>query len=270
MTLNEKNAQLLSSLRARGSLAIAYSAGVDSTFLLAAARKALGETVLALTAATAAVPRRELAQAEAFCGARGVRHTIVEVDALAVPAFRENAPDRCYHCKKYLFSALWAAARAAGIEHLAEGSNLDDDLDYRPGHRAIRELGVWSPLHEAGLTKADIRALSEELGLPTAEKPSFACLASRVPYGEEITAEKLQRIDRAEQVLYDLGFPQFRVRSHGALARIEVPPSELPRLFEQRDIVHDALKALGFAYVAMDLKGFRSGSMNETIYTKEA
>ena len=266
-SLNEKYDLLLRSLRAAGSLAVAYSAGVDSTFLLAAAHEALGENVLALTAVTAAIPRREVREATEFTAARGVRHALVEVDALSVPAFRDNTPDRCYHCKKHIFSTLWARARAEGIELLAEGSNLDDDHDYRPGHRAIRELGVLSPLREAGLTKAEIRALSERLGLDTAAKPSFACLASRVPYGEGITAEKLRRIDDAEEVLRGLGFGQYRVRSHGDLARIEVPETELERLFFLRREVRAALTDLGFVYVTMDLQGFQSGSMNRTIET---
>ncbi len=265
MQTEQKYQTLLQSLRAAGPLAVAYSAGVDSTFLLAAAHEALGENVLALTAVTAAIPRREVAEAKEFTVSLGVRHELVEVDALAVPAFRENAPDRCYHCKKHIFSTLWAHARAAGIERLAEGSNLDDDLDYRPGHRAIEELGVTSPLRDAGLTKAEIRALSERLGLSTAAKPSFACLASRVPYGEEITAEKLRRIDAAEEVLRGLGFGQYRVRSHGDLARIEVPETELERLFACRREVRAALTGLGFVYVTMDLQGFQSGSMNKAL-----
>ena len=265
MTLDEKYERLLERLRRSERLAVAYSAGVDSTFLLAAAHNALGENAVALTAVTAAIPRREVAEAEAFCASLGVTHRLVEVDALAVPAFRENAPDRCYHCKKHIFSTLREAARSEGCAHLAEGSNLDDDLDYRPGHRAILELGVESPLRAAELTKAEIRALSERLGLATAAKPSFACLASRVPYGEEITAEKLRRIDLAEQILLQQGFTQFRVRSHGDLARIEVLPAEQEKLFALRKELHDALRALGFSYVAADLYGFRSGSMNETL-----
>ena len=260
MTLDEKYERLLEKLRGMGCVAVAYSACVDSTFLLAAARAALGET-----AVTAAIPQREVKEAVDFCAALGVQHRLVEVDALAVEAFRRNAPDRCYHCKKHIFSTLWDAARSENCEHLTEGSNLDDDLDYRPGHRAILELGVESPLRAAELTKAEIRALSERLGLATAAKPSFACLASRVPYGEEITAEKLRRIDAAEQLLLQRGFSQFRVRSHGDLARIEVPEREQEKLFSLRFDLHDALRALGFAYVTMDLKGFRSGSMNETL-----
>ena len=265
MQIEQKYQSLLENLRAMGSLAVAYSAGVDSTFLLAAAHAALGENVLALTAVTAAIPRREVSEARAFTAALGVRHALVEVDALAVPAFQSNAPDRCYHCKKHIFSALWDRARAAGILCLAEGSNLDDEQDYRPGHRAIEELGVMSPLRDAGLTKAEIRALSERLGLSTAAKPSFACLASRVPYGEAITAEKLRRIDEAEEVLRGLGFGQYRVRSHGDLARIEVPEAELERLFACREEVRRALTGLGFVYVTMDLQGFQSGSMNKAL-----
>ncbi len=263
--LSEKYEMLLQNLRGMGALAVAYSAGVDSTFLLAAAREALGENVLALTAVTAALPRREVSEARDFAAGLGVRHELVEVDALAVPAFRDNAPDRCYHCKKHIFSALRSHARAAGFPHLAEGSNLDDDLDYRPGHRAITELGVLSPLREAELTKAEIRALSERMGLATAAKPSFACLASRVPYGEAITAEKLRRIDAAEEVLRGLGFGQYRVRSHGDLARIEVPEGELERLFACRREIRAALTDLGFVYVTMDLQGFQSGSMNKAL-----
>ncbi len=265
MTPDEKYERLLDTLRGMGRVAVAYSAGVDSTFLLAAAHEALGEDAIALTAVTAAIPRREVEEAEAFCKTLGVRHRLVEVDALAVPAFRENAPDRCYHCKKHIFSTLREAARSEGCAHLAEGSNLDDDLDYRPGHRAILELGVESPLRAAELTKAEIRALSKRLGLATAAKPSFACLASRVPYGEEITAEKLRRIDLAEQILLQRGFSQFRVRSHGDLARIEVLPNEQEKLFALRKEIHDALRALGFSYVSADLYGFRSGSLNETL-----
>ena len=264
-TLNEKYDALLDSLRERGSLAVAFSAGVDSAFLLAAALQALGDNVLALTAVTAALPERELREAESLCRSLGARHVLVDVDALAVPAFRDNAPDRCYHCKKHIFTALLETAAAQGFPVLAEGSNLDDDGDYRPGRRAIRELGVKSPLREAGLAKAEIRALSASMGLPTARKPSFACLASRVPYGETITAEKLRRIDDAEQALLDLGFTQLRVRSHGDLARIEVPEADLPRLFGLREQISATLRDLGFAYVTMDLKGFRSGSMNETL-----
>jgi uncharacterized protein len=265
MTPDEKYERLLDTLRGMGRVAVAYSAGVDSTFLLAAAHEALDEDAIALTAVTAAIPRREVEEAEAFCKTLGVRHRLVEVDALAVPAFRENAPDRCYHCKKHIFSTLREAARSEGCAHLAEGSNLDDDLDYRPGHRAILELGVESPLRAAALTKAEIRALSKRLGLAAAAKPSFACLASRVPYGEEITAEKLRRIDLAEQILLQRGFSQFRVRSHGDLARIEVLPNEQEKLFALRKEIHDALRALGFSYVSADLYGFRSGSLNETL-----
>jgi uncharacterized protein len=265
MTPDEKYERLLDTLRGMGRVAVAYSAGVDSTFLLAAAHAALGEDAIALTAVTAAIPQREVEEAASFCKALGVKHRLVEVDALAVPAFRENAPDRCYHCKKHIFSTLREAARSEGCAHLAEGSNLDDDLDYRPGHRAILELGVESPLRAAALTKAEIRALSKRLGLATAAKPSFACLASRVPYGEEITAEKLRRIDLAEQILLQRGFSQFRVRSHGDLARIEVLPNEQEKLFALRKEIHDALRALGFSYVSADLYGFRSGSLNETL-----
>ena len=266
MTLDKKHDALLRALAAGGPLAVAFSAGVDSTLLVAAAAAALGEeNVLALTAKTAALPARELQEAKRLADELGVRHEFVEIDVLAVPAFRENAPDRCYHCKKHIFTALWAHARAAGFTRLAEGSNMDDLNDYRPGHRAIGELGVESPLRDARLSKEEIRTISRALELPTADKPSFACLASRVPYGDEITAEKLRRIDAAEQVLYERGFSQYRVRCHGDLARIEVPEAELGDLFSQRAEISDALRALGFRYVTTDLQGFRSGSLNRTI-----
>lgn len=270
MTLEQKYEALLEDLRQGGPIAIAFSAGVDSTLLLAAAKAALGEDVLALTAVTAAIPRRELGDAEKLAESLGARHIALGIDALAVPGFRTNAPDRCYHCKKHIFETLLAAAGAEGFSRLAEGSNLDDEGDYRPGHRALQELGIESPLRAAGLTKAEIRALSKRLGLPTAEKPSFACLASRVPYGEAITAEKLRRIDDAEQLLFERGYPQFRVRSHGDLARIEVPEAELARLLAERKAITAALRALGFTYVTMDLEGFESGKLNRDITKTEA
>lgn len=265
MTLEKKHDALLRILAAGGPVAVAFSAGVDSTLLVAAATAALGDNVLALTAKTAALPARELEAAKQLAEDLGVRHEIVEIDALAVPAFRENAPDRCYHCKKNIFTALWERARAEGFTRLAEGSNTDDLKDYRPGHRALGELDVESPLRAAGLSKAEIRAISRALELPTADKPSFACLASRVPYGDPITAETLRRIDAAETLLAERGFTQYRVRCHGDLARIEVLESELDALFAQRKAISDALRNLGFSYVTMDLQGFQSGSLNRTI-----
>ena len=254
-------------LRETKRAVVAFSSGVDSTFLLRVAHEELGDNVIAATIRSHTFPRRELDDATAFCRAEGVRHEIIDSDELSIPEFASNPPDRCYHCKKAIFGKLLAFAHDNGIDAVLEGSNMDDDGDYRPGRRAIRELGIRSPLHDAGLTKAEIRALSKRMGLPTADKPSFACLASRFPYGERITAAGLERVERAEQWLMDagLGLVQLRVRSHGDMARIEGPPDDIPRLAAHADKIATALKEIGFAYVALDLRGYRTGSMNETL-----
>ena len=267
MAMTEKLAHLKELLREMDGAVVAFSSGVDSTFLLRVAHEVLGTRVIAATIRSHTFPRRELDEAVAFCRAEGVRHEVIDSEELDIPGFAENPPDRCYHCKRELFSRLLAFAHANGLAAVLEGSNLDDDGDYRPGRRAIKELGIRSPLHEAGLTKAEIRALSREMGLHTSDKPSFACLASRFPYGERITAVALERVERAEQWLLDagLGLKQLRVRSHGDLARIEVPSDAIPRLAARAAEVAAALKELGFSYVALDLLGYRTGSMNETL-----
>ena len=259
--------RLRTQLREIGSAAVAFSSGVDSTFLLRVAHEELGENVVAVTARSHSFPKRELDEAAAFCAREGVRHEIIDSEELDIPGFVANPPDRCYHCKKALFGKLIAFAQANGLAAVLEGSNMDDDGDYRPGRRAIMELGVASPLHDAGLTKAEIRVLSKRMGLPTADKPSFACLASRFPYGERITAGGLERVERAEQWLMDagLGLAQLRVRSHGDMARIEVPPADIPRLATRAEEIAAALKSFGFTYVALDLQGYRTGSLNETL-----
>ena len=265
--MTEKLAHLKVALRDMGSVAVAFSAGVDSTFLLRVAHEELGDRAMAVTVRSPLIPPHELDDAAAFCRQEGIRHEVIDFDALSAPAVVANPPDRCYHCKKEVFGLILAFARANGLAAVAEGSNTDDDGDFRPGRRAIRELGVRSPLHEAGLSKAEIRALSREMGLSTWDKPSFACLASRFPYGERITAGALERVERAEQWLLDarLGLKQLRVRSHGDLARIEVPPEDIQRLAARAAEIAAALKELGFSYVALDLRGYRTGSMNETL-----
>lgn len=249
------------------SVVVAFSSGVDSTFLLKVAQEVLGDQVTAVTVQSHLFPKRELEEAQRFCEREGIRHIICPVKELEIEGFRQNPPDRCYLCKKELFKQIQKIAENNRIPYVVEGSNLDDDGDYRPGRRAIAELGIRSPLHEAGLTKQEIRVLSKEMGLPTWEKPSFACLASRFVYGEEITEEKLQMVDKAEGELFRMGFRQFRVRIHGSMARIEVLPEEFDRLMRQENrerIVAD-FKNYGFNYVTMDLAGYRTGSMNEIL-----
>ena len=209
-------------IRDLGSLAVGFSAGVDSTFLLAVEREILGDKAIAVTTVHAAIPDRELSEAEDFCKEHGIRHFIYKFDPFQIEGFRKNSPDRCYHCKYGIFTGIKEIADEKGIEFLAEGSNIDDLGDYRPGLKALAELEIKSPLREAGLTKAEIRALSRELELPTWDKPSLACLATRIPCGDEVTEEKLRMIEQAEDFLFDLGFRQVRVRHHGDLARIEV------------------------------------------------
>lgn len=266
MTAREKRDRLREILSGYGSVAVAFSGGTDSAFLLQAAHEALGERAVAVTAVSALLPARERGEADAFCRERGIRRIIFDPREMEIPGFSANPEDRCYICKKALFSRIFEIARENGLAVVAEGSNTDDEGDYRPGLAALAELGAKSPLREAGFSKAEIRALSKEMGLPTWDKPSAACLASRIPYGEEITEEKLVRIDRAEQLLFDLGFREVRVRVHGDdLARIEVFPAETERLWEEetRRQVYDGLRALGFIYVSADLFGYRTGSLNE-------
>lgn len=265
--LKKKLTALEDCLQSLGSAAVGFSGGVDSTLLLAVAAKTLGGGVLAVTAVNPLIPEWELREAKEFCAAHGIRHMLARTDPLAIPQCRGNAPERCYYCKHQIFSEILKIAAANGFAYVAEGSNLDDLGDYRPGLRAIRELSIKSPLRDAGLTKADIREISKALGLETWSKPSCACLASRFSYGEEITEEKLERLGRAEELLIELGFKAERVRLHGDLARIEVPAEDISRLASEpvRGRIAAAFRELGYPYVALDLEGFRTGSMNATL-----
>ena len=248
-----------------GTLAVGFSGGVDSSLVAWVGGRVLGERMLAVTVRSPVESPAETALAIELARLGAFRQLVVDLDDLADPVFAANPPDRCYHCKLRRFRALEAIAREHGLAWLADGSNADDASDYRPGRRALAELGVRSPLAEVGFTKAEIRALSRWLGLPNWDKPAAPCLATRFPYDTPLTAVEIQRVGEAESLLHTLGFPALRVRVHGNLARIEAPPGDFPALLAQREAIVAGLRALGYAYVALDMLGYRTGSMNETL-----
>jgi pyridinium-3,5-biscarboxylic acid mononucleotide sulfurtransferase len=261
--------QLQKFISSYDSALIAFSGGVDSTFLAKVAAGVLGERVLLVTATSCTYPASELNDAKRLAAELGIRHKVIVSEEIDIPGFSQNTPDRCYHCKHELFSLLKNMAREEQLAVVFEGSTVDDLSDYRPGRRAIKELSIISPLLETGFTKEEIRTDSEKLNLETAVKPSYACLASRFPYGESITRDKLIRVGAAEEEMKKLGFHQFRVRSHGNLARIEVTPDEMDAAWSQRSQIDTVCRSAGYTFTALDLKGYRTGAMNEALSQEE-
>ena len=255
-------------IRQYNKVAIAFSGGVDSSFLLKVASDVLGsENVIAITLKAAVNPEREVAEAVEMAELTGVKHIIIPVDVMSIPGFRENPPDRCYICKRAIFERIIKEASGYGIDIIFDGTNADDVNDYRPGMKALKELGVISPLRECDLGKSEIRKYLKEFGIKTWDKPSMACLASRVPYNEPITEEKLGMVEKAEGFLQAMGFIQFRVRCHGSIARIEIAPEEMTKVLDMSIMkdINDKLKNAGFQYVTLDMQGYRTGSLNEIL-----
>jgi uncharacterized protein len=247
------------------SVVVAFSGGVDSTLLLKIATDTLGAHALGVTAVSASMPTEERLEAETLAQQVGARHVMIETHETDDPSYQANTPNRCYFCKSHVYDEMLEFARQAGYRAVVDGTNLDDAGDHRPGRQAARERGVRSPLQEAGFTKQDIRNLARALGLPNWDKPSAACISSRIPYGTMITLEMLSQVEQAEAALHRMGFRQVRVRHHDQVARIEVDPQELAEVLARREEIIPALKAAGYTYVTLDLMGFRSGSMNEVL-----
>jgi len=263
MNAHEKLEMLKKNIFEMKSVVIAFSGGVDSTFLLKVAHDVLGDKAIAVTARSQTYPERECLEAIEFAKSIGIEHEVIVSEELDIEGFSDNPLNRCYLCKHELFDKINDFAKIKGAAYVAEGSNFDDLSDYRPGMQAISEHKVQSPLKQVGFTKNEIRELSKEMGLKTWDKASFACLSSRFPYGEKITPEKLQRVDKAEQFLLDMGFKQVRIRNHDLMARIEVLPSQFDDLMAKREVVLKQLQELGYVHISLDLKGYRTGSMNE-------
>jgi len=267
VTLTEKERALNELLQGLGSVVVAFSGGVDSAYLAVAATKALGDRALSVTADSPSYPRRHRDQAERLAREFTLRHEFISSTEMDKPEYVANPSNRCFYCKQDLFGLLTGLARERGFAAVLDGNNADDRGDHRPGREAARELGVRSPLDEVDLTKAEIRELSRQLGLPTWDQPASACLSSRIPYGSEVTVDKLRMIEQAEDVLLSLGFRQCRVRHHGDVARVELPPADMPRALEPeiRDALVRDLKTIGYRFISLDLQGYRMGSLNEVL-----
>lgn len=266
-TALKKKEDLIRRLKELDSLLVAFSGGVDSTFLLDLAHQVMGDRVLAATASSITYPFREREEAVKFTSERGIQHIVFRSDEASLPEFVSNGPDRCYHCKKFLCQSLIKIADENGLNFVAHAANLDDLNDYRPGLKAAEEMGIISPLRDAQLSKAEIRRLSKEMGLATWDKPAMACLASRIPYGSPITSEKLKMVNDAEEFLSRNGFKQFRVRHHGPVARIEVEGKDIAKVTESefRKRLVSELRQIGFLHIAVDLEGYVSGSLNRAV-----